>query len=63
MMKGNSVIISPYAKSVAKIPMNIWERIIEYYKLRNYNIYTNVVADELPLENTEKVTIPLNEMK
>ncbi len=50
--KGKSVIFSPYAKSVPKIPDEIWQSAIKYYKDKGYDLYTNVAKGEAPLNET-----------
>lgn len=61
--KEKSVILSPYAKSVTALSGNIWKKIIESYKEKNYQIFTNVVGDEKPLEGTESIRPKLSEIK
>lgn len=63
IIEGKAVIISPYAKSVVGIQNDIWKEIVDDYKSQGYQIFTNVVGDEVPLEGTEALTAPLNEMK
>lgn len=60
---GRAVILSPYAKSVVALPGNIWEQIIEDYSKKGYQVFTNVVGDEKPLEGTEPIRLKLSEIK
>ena len=61
--KGRTVILSPYAKSVVPIPKKIWEEIVDCYKVKGYQVLTNVSSDELPLPGTEPLRAELSEMK
>lgn len=61
--KGESVIFAPYAKSVPLIDINIWNQAVEYYVSMGYKCYTNVVGNEIPLNNTEAISPTLLEMK
>ncbi len=59
---GKSVIFSPYAKSVTAIDDKIWADAVYYYSSNGYKCFTNVVGDELALEDTEPISVPLAEM-
>ncbi len=61
--EGKTVILSPYAKSVAPIDEQIWTDIINDYGSRGYKIYTNVVGNEEPLPGTEGLSAKISEMK
>lgn len=61
--KGKAVILSPYAKSVVALPGNVWEQIIDDYKGKGSQVFTNVAGDEKPLEGTEPIRLKLSEMK
>lgn len=63
MKQGQSVILAPYAKSVAGVSSEIWEKIVDHYKAKDYKVYTNVVGEELPIDGTTPITIPLSEMQ
>ena len=57
------MILSPYAKSVTALSDNMWKQIIENYKEKNYQVFTNVVGDEKPLEGTEPICPKLSEIR
>lgn len=61
--KNQTLIISPYAKSVSNIPMSFWDKIINDYTLKGFDIYTNTVGDEEALQGTKRIEIPLDEMQ
>lgn len=57
--KGRTVIISPYAKSVANISVNVWDEIVNHYLSLGYSVFTNVVGEEQPIKGTEALNVPL----
>lgn len=60
---GRSVIVSPYAKSVASLPEVLWEKIVSYLIDKGYSVFTNVVGDELPLQGTKAISPKISELK
>lgn len=60
MIKGHSVILSPYAKSVVGVNEEVWKQIIKHYDDKGYKIYTNVAGDEEPLKGTSPLKIPIS---
>lgn len=58
-----TVIISPYAKSVALLPESLWSDLVDDLTERGYEIYTNVVGDEKQLEGTKPISPTIAEMK
>lgn len=60
---GKAVILSPYAKSVTRIPQECWERIIEYYAEREYQLFTNTAGEEKALDGTERIEVKLSELR
>lgn len=61
--KNQTLIISPYAKSVSNIPMSFWKKIITDYTSKGFDIYTNTVGEEESLQGTKRIEIPLDEMQ
>lgn len=61
--QGRAVILAPYAKSVAGIRSEVWEKIISYYKKKEYQVYTNVIGEEAALPGTEPLTAKLSEFQ
>ena len=62
LKKGKTVIISPYAKSVVGIPEAFWKRVVGQYLESDFAVYTNVVGGEKPLQNTDPIEIPIDEI-
>lgn len=58
-----SVILAPYAKSVAGIRGEVWEKMISYYREKQYQVYTNIVGEEKALPGTEPFTAELAEFQ
>lgn len=63
MLKGKSVIISPYAKSVTNISWDYWKRVIQYYRNKGYPVFTNAVHGEETLPGTIRLEIELAQMQ
>lgn len=61
--KNHAVILSPYAKSVTALPEKIWKDIVCDYQRQGYQIFTNVVGEEKPLEGTQPISPAICEMK
>ncbi len=60
---GNAVILSPYAKSVANLPGEYWELIVEYCSQKSYQVYTNVAKGEKELPGTFRLEVRLSELQ
>lgn len=63
IVPGKTVILSPYAKSVIPLPDKVWKDIVEDYTNQGYDVYTNTVGDEKPLEGTKKISPDITQMK
>ena len=63
MRRGKSVILAPYAKSVAGIRCEIWNKIVSYYRGRGYEVYTNIVGEEKELPGTAPLETELEELQ
>lgn len=61
--QGKAVILAPYAKSVVGIHKRVWEKIISYYRKKEYQVYTNIVGEETTLPGTEPFTAKLSEFQ
>ena len=57
-----TVIISPYAKSVTKIPDNVWVTIADEYRKKGFMVCTNVSGGEDPINATIPLEIPINQV-
>ena len=60
---GKAAIISPYAKSVASLPEQLWTNIVIDLKIKGYEVFTNVFGDEKPLEGTKPISPKISELK
>lgn len=63
IQEGRTVILSPYAKSVTNIPMEYWEKIIQSYSSKGYELYTNVTAQEEALPETRRLEVSLAQIQ
>lgn len=62
IVKGTSVILAPYAKSVAGIGAAVWQRIISACQVKGYQLYTNVADGETALPGTSPLQADLAEL-
>ncbi|MDR1605431.1 MAG: hypothetical protein LBS10_11720 [Gracilibacteraceae bacterium] len=58
ILPGRSVILAPYAKSVADMPADFWRRMVAAYRRRGYAVFTNT-AGRSPAAGTHSLEIPL----
>lgn len=63
MEKGNAVVLSPYAKSVAGVGEQVWREIISYFQRKGAQVYTNVSGEEEPLPGTFPLRVGLMELQ
>ena len=63
MSGAKASIISPYAKSVASLPENLWEDLVADLRALGYELFTNVCGDEKPLPGTKPISPTIAEMK
>ena len=61
--KGRAVILSPYAKSVTALSNELWDSIVQDYKERGFQVFTNVTGAEQPLNGTKAISPKLQEMR
>lgn len=61
--KGKSVFLSPYAKSVTALPERLWDEIVQYYKGKGYQCFTNVVGKEQALTGTLGISPAICELQ
>lgn len=60
---GRSVILSPYAKSVTALSLDIWTKVVESFYSRDYQCYTNVAGGEKPLPGTIPISPAISEIQ
>jgi hypothetical protein len=63
LVKGGSVILAPYAKSVTQPAAEFWESFAAGWRGRGYEVHTNVNGGEQPIRGTLPLTLPLSQMK
>ena len=61
--EGRAAILSPYAKSVTALPVEVWTDIVNDLKDREMQVFTNVYGDEKPLLGTIPISPKLCQMK
>lgn len=61
--EGKAVILAPCAKSVTALPPHIWSDIVETFRGRGYQCYTNVAGEEQPLPGTRPVRPSISEIQ
>lgn len=61
--KGGAVIFSPYAKSVAALPDEMWRQIARHYTEKGYQCFTNVAKEEKALEGTIPISPTIAQIK
>lgn len=61
--RGKAVILSPYAKSVTALPIEVWQQIVRYYLDKGFQCFTNVAGNEQALPETEPVSPKINEIQ
>jgi len=57
-----TVILSPYAKSVVDLPDSFWNKIVDEYSRKGLYLYTNIVGDEKPINGTLPLSVPIRQM-
>lgn len=62
LVKGRTVILSPYAKSVAAPPDGYWETLADGYVREGWTVLTNVAKDEAPVGGTQPLSLPVSQM-
>lgn len=60
---GNTVILSPYAKSVPALPEEFWNKVVRECKARGFRVLTNVAGEEKPLLGTLAISPDISEIK
>ena len=60
--QGNSVILSPYAKSIITLPSHFWEELSEDYSTQGLHVYTNTTTNEHPIKGTTPLHIPISQI-
>jgi hypothetical protein len=62
LIKGKTVILAPYAKSVVQAPASFWEKLAEEWRDKDYLVCTSVNGDEPAIRGTLPLSsLPLNQ--
>ncbi len=60
LIKGKTVILSPYSNTLFELPDDFWEAMVLHCKVLGYSVCTNCAAkSEKPVKGTETVFFPL----
>lgn len=62
LVKGKSVILSPYANSISELPWQFWECLTEKLQKNNFSVFTNIVGKQKPVKNSKGLEIPLDQL-
>lgn len=61
LIKGKTVILAPYANTIANPSKKFWVSLVEKYRKKGYEVVTNSGGDEEPaIEGTKPVLIPFD---
>ena len=60
---GNSVILSPYAKSVTALPLTLWSELAQACSQAGYKVFTNALSTEQPIPGTNRICPMIEELK
>lgn len=63
VVRGNTVILSPYAKSMVQLPDQYWINLAVQYRNSGYMVCTNIAGDEKEIMGTVPLRIPISQMK
>ena len=63
MKPGKSVIFSPYAKSVPALKLDIWKQMVEDFRSKGYDCYTNVAGNEEALPGTISISPSISQIR
>ncbi|GHV51065.1 hypothetical protein FACS1894216_04380 [Synergistales bacterium] len=62
LIKGKTVVLSPYSNTLLDLPDDLWQSIVRHCKGLGYTVCTNCAAvTEKPVAGTEKVFFPLGQ--
>ena len=62
IVPGRKVILSPYAKSVAGMPLGFWEAEAAHWQAEGNLVYTNTAWGETPIPGTRPLDVPVREL-
>jgi hypothetical protein len=61
LLKGKTVVLSPYSNTLFDLPDDVWRRIVEHCHASGYTVCTNCAGTEKPVSGTPAVFFPLNQ--
>ena len=62
LVEGKSLVLSPYANTMAALPAYFWDQLVEAAKEMGYRVYTNVTPSEEEIPGTYRLEVPLSQM-
>jgi len=63
LRKGRTVLLSPYANTAKKLPLDMWKQIVTELKKRDFDVCTNVSgSEEEAIEGTRGIFIPYDQI-
>nr|MCR4604880.1 hypothetical protein [Eubacterium sp.] len=63
LVKGKTVILSPYAQSEHEFHPLLWEKMAERLKNKGFAVITSVVGSQAAVKGTEGIFIPINKLE
>lgn len=61
LIRGRSIILSPYATSMEELPSQFWEVLARKLSKMNYCVFTNIAGRQRPVKQTIGLEIPLEQ--
>ena len=58
----DDIVLMPYANSTEMIPASFWTTFAALLKEKGYRVFSNIAPNEAPVEGTEPLQIPLDEV-
>lgn len=62
ILRGKTVILAPYAKSVKKVPTSFWEHLCDELLKHKYAVLTNTYGNEKSIKGSRAISIDLDEL-
>ncbi len=60
LTKGHTVVLSPYSNTLSDLPIGFWTKMVEDLHSRGFDVCSNCGAEEIPIDGTAAVFVPLN---
>jgi hypothetical protein len=62
IVPGKTVILSPFAKSVPKLPESFWAELASRWQSKGYLVCTSISGQERPVKGTTPLSIPISQV-